>query len=97
MLRGKMDLRSIVAYLLMKDLNAREVYTGMNGTLGADCIGDSTIMKYLRAKSFSESTPDMDFELKIEEENFIDTTILGVLRNTPFPHSARLRKQYSFQ
>jgi hypothetical protein len=46
MLRAKMDLRSIVTYLSMKGMNAREIYTGANDTLGADCIGDSTVTKY---------------------------------------------------
>jgi hypothetical protein len=41
MLRAKMDLRSIVPYLSMKDMNAREIYADMNDTLGADCFGHS--------------------------------------------------------
>jgi hypothetical protein len=31
----------------------REIYADMNGTLGADCIGYSTVAKYLR-KTFLE-------------------------------------------
>jgi hypothetical protein len=34
-----MDLRSIVTYLSMKDMNAKEIYADMNDILGADCIG----------------------------------------------------------
>jgi hypothetical protein len=45
-----MDLRSIVTYLSIKDMNARELGTDMNDTLGADCIGYSTITEYLRKK-----------------------------------------------
>jgi hypothetical protein len=40
---------------------------------------------------------DMDFELKNEKENSIDEAILAALEECPFPHSARLRKEYSFQ
>jgi hypothetical protein len=40
---------------------------------------------------------DADFEPKIKKENFIDETILGALEEYPFPHSARLPKEYSFQ
>jgi hypothetical protein len=50
MSRAKMDLRSIVIYLSMKDMNAREIYTDITSTLGADCIGYSTATKYLREK-----------------------------------------------
>jgi hypothetical protein len=34
----------------MKDMKAREIYADMNNTLGADCIGCSTVTKYLREK-----------------------------------------------
>jgi hypothetical protein len=34
----------------MKDMNAREIGTNMNDTLGADCIGSSTVTKYFREK-----------------------------------------------
>jgi hypothetical protein len=37
--RGKVNLRSIVTYLAMKEMNAREMYTDMNDILGADCTG----------------------------------------------------------
>jgi hypothetical protein len=50
-----------------------------------------------QGKSFSKSTLDTDFEPKIEEEDIIDKTILGVLEEHHFPHSARLPKEYSFQ
>jgi hypothetical protein len=48
--RVKMDLCSIVTYLSMKDMNARGIYADMNDTLGADCMGYSTVTKYLREK-----------------------------------------------
>jgi hypothetical protein len=84
MLRAKMDLRSIVAYLSSKDMNARKTYPNMNDTLGADCIGDLTITKDLRKKSFSKSMLETDFEPKIEEENLIDEAILRALEECPF-------------
>jgi hypothetical protein len=34
----------------MKDGNAREIHTDMNDTLGADCIGYSTVTKYVKKK-----------------------------------------------
>jgi hypothetical protein len=34
----------------MKDMNAREIYTDVNGTLGVDCIGYSIVWKFLREK-----------------------------------------------
>jgi hypothetical protein len=51
MLRAKMDLRSIVTYLSIKDMNAREIYADMNDTLGADYIGYSIVAKPLRKKA----------------------------------------------
>jgi hypothetical protein len=40
---------------------------------------------------------DTDFEPEIEKENLIDEVILGLLGNAPFPQSASLPKEYSFQ
>jgi hypothetical protein len=34
----------------MKNISAKEIYTDMNDTLGADRIGYSTVTKYLRKK-----------------------------------------------
>jgi phage-related protein len=79
-----MDLRSIVTYLSAKDMNARKIYADMNDTLGADCIGYSNVRKYLRESNFSKSMLDMDFEPKIEEENFIDEAILETLEEYHF-------------
>jgi hypothetical protein len=62
-----MDFRSIVTYLSIKDINAREIYPDMNDALGADCIDCSTVTKYLREKGFSKSMFDTDLEPKIEE------------------------------
>jgi hypothetical protein len=50
MLRAKMDLRSVVTSLSMKDMNARNIYADMNDSLEADWIGYATITKYLREK-----------------------------------------------
>jgi hypothetical protein len=41
-----MNLRSVVTALS----NGREIYADMNDTLGADCIGYSSVTKYLREK-----------------------------------------------
>jgi hypothetical protein len=54
----------------MKDVNARDFYAGMSDTLGVDCIGYSTVRKYLREESFSKSMPDTDFESKIDRGKF---------------------------
>jgi hypothetical protein len=48
MFRAKLDIRSIVTYLSMKDINAREIDADMKNTLGLGCIGSSSITKYLR-------------------------------------------------
>jgi hypothetical protein len=56
----------------------------MDDILGAACIALSTVTKYLREKSFSQSMLDTDFQPKIEEENFIDEAILGALEECPF-------------
>jgi hypothetical protein len=68
----------------------------MNDTLGADYIGYSIVAKPLRKKA-----PRVDvwhgFEPTIKEENFAMKQFLGLLRNTPCPHSAKLPKEYSFQ
>jgi hypothetical protein len=84
-----MDLPLIITYLSMKDMNAREIYTDMNDTLGAECIGYSTVTKYLRGKCVSKSMLNTNFEPQMKEENFIDEAILGVLEECLFFHSAR--------
>jgi hypothetical protein len=68
----------------MNDMSAREIYADMSDTLGIDCTGYSTAAKYLREKLFSKSMLDTDFEPKIDEENFINETILGALEECPF-------------
>jgi hypothetical protein len=65
----------------------------MNSPLGADCIGHSTVTKYLREKSFSQSMLDTDFESKIEEENFIDEAILGPLEERPLSSLGQIAKR----
>jgi hypothetical protein len=91
--RAEMDLRSIVTYLWMNNMNAREIYADMNGTLGAGCIVSSTVMKYLRETSFSKSMLDTDFEPKIEEGNFVDEAILGALEKCPFSSLRQIAKR----
>jgi hypothetical protein len=77
----------------MINMNAREIYADMNNTLGADCIGHSTVTKYLMEKSFSKLMLDMDFEPKIEGENFIDEAILGDLEKCPFSSLRHISKR----
>jgi hypothetical protein len=77
----------------MEDMNAREIYADMNNTLGADCIGYSTVWKYLREKSFSKSMLDMVFEPKIEEENFIDEAVFGVFEDCSFSSFRQIAKR----
>jgi hypothetical protein len=88
-----MDLRSVVTSLSIKDMNAREIYADVNDILGADCIGYSTVTKYLREKSFSKSMLDADFEPKIEDENFIDEAIIGALEECPFASLRQIAKR----
>jgi hypothetical protein len=90
--RAKMDLGSIVIYRSMKDMNAREIHADMNDTLGADHISSSAVTKHLSEKNLSKSILDTDFDPKIEEEDFIDEAILGVLEEyplSPLRHIAR--------
>jgi hypothetical protein len=82
--RAKTDLRPTAIHLSIKDMNARKICADMNDTLGADCIGYSTVTKYLGEKSLSKSMLDMDFEPKIEEENFIDEPIPRALEECSF-------------
>jgi hypothetical protein len=88
-----MDFRSIVTYPSVKDMNARESYADMNDSLGADCIGYSTVTKHLRENSFLKSILDTDFEPKIEGENVIDEPIFGVLEEFPFSSFRQIAKR----
>jgi hypothetical protein len=92
-----MGLRSIVIYLSMKDMNVRETYADMNGTLGADRIGYSTVVKFLREKTFSKSMRDRDFDPKIKEEQFIDEAILGALDECLFSSLRQITKRILIQ
>jgi hypothetical protein len=83
-----MDLRSIVTYLSMKDMN-----TDMNNTLGADCIGYSSVTKYLREKSFLKSMVEADFAPKNEEENFIVEALLAALEEFHFSSLCQIAKR----
>jgi hypothetical protein len=77
----------------MKDVNTREIYADMNDTLGADCVGYSTVTKHFREKSFSKTMLDTDFEPKIEDENFIDEAILGALEECLFSLLRQIAKR----
>jgi hypothetical protein len=88
-----MDVRSIVAYLSMKDMNAREIHADMSDTFGADCIGCSTVTKCLRENNLSKSMLDTDFEPKIEEKNFIDEAILRALEGCPVSSLPQIAKR----
>jgi hypothetical protein len=77
----------------MKDMSTREIYANMNNALRTDRIGYSTVPEYLREKSFSNSMLDMDFELKIEEENFIDEAVLGALGECSFSSFRQIAKR----
>jgi hypothetical protein len=88
-----MNLRLIIVYLSMKDINVREIYADINDALGADCIGYSTVTKYLKKKNFSKSMIDMDFEPQIEKENCIDEILLGALEECPFPSLWQIAKR----
>jgi hypothetical protein len=96
-LRAKMDLRSIVTYLSMKDMNTREIYADMNDTLGADCIDYSTVTRYLRENVSRSRCLTQISSRKLKRKISVMKHLLGLLRNSPFPHSARLPKGYLFQ
>jgi hypothetical protein len=92
-----MDLDSIVTYLSMKDMNARETSTDMNNTLGTDCIGYSTVAKYLREKLSRSRCLTRISSRKLKREISLMMQFLGLFRNTSFPYSARLPQEYPFQ
>jgi hypothetical protein len=81
----------------MKDMNAREISTDMNNTLGAGRLGSSTVLKYFREKSFFNPIIATDFKPKMEEANSLMKQCLGLSRNALFPRFAILPKEYSFQ
>jgi hypothetical protein len=91
--KDQIDLRPIVIYLSMRDMNAREIYTDMGDTLGVDRMSYSTLMKDLREKRVSKSMLDTDFEPKIEEENFIDDAIHGAVEECPFSSLCQIAKR----
>jgi hypothetical protein len=61
----------------MKDMNARKICPDTNNTLGADCIGYSTVTKYLMENRFSKLMLDTDFEPKIKEKISLIKQFLG--------------------
>jgi hypothetical protein len=92
MLRAKMDFRPIVAYLSMKDMNAKEISADMNNTLGADCIGYSTVTKYPREK-VSRSRCLTQISRPKLKRNFIDEAMFGVLKECPFSSLHQIAKR----
>jgi hypothetical protein len=92
-----MDLRSVVTELSMNDMKAREIYADMNNTLGADCLGYSTVPKYLREKVSRSRCLTRVSTRKLKRKISSMKQFLALLRNAPFPHSAGLPKEYSFQ
>jgi hypothetical protein len=68
----------------MKDMNAREIRADMNDTFGADCVGYSTVINYLRERSFSKLMLNTNIKRKIKKENFINKAIIGALEECSF-------------
>jgi hypothetical protein len=92
-----MDFGSIVTYLSMKDMIARGIYADMSDTFGTDCVGYSTVTKYLREKNSPRRCLSQISSRKRKRQISLMKQFLGLSRNSPFPHSARLPKEYSFQ
>jgi hypothetical protein len=92
-----MDLRFIATSLSMKDVNGREIYVDMNDTLGADCIGYSTVTKYLREKVSRSRVLTRISSRKLKRKISLMKQFLGLLRNAPLSDPARLPKESSFQ
>jgi hypothetical protein len=65
-------------------MNAGEIYADIKDAPGADCIGHSTVRKYLKEKRFSKSMLDTDFEPKIEGKISLMKKFLRLVRNTSF-------------
>jgi hypothetical protein len=81
----------------MKDMNASEIYSDMNDTLGAYCIGYSTVTKYLREKVSRSRYLTQISTRKLKGKISLMRQLLGLFRNAHFHHSAKLTKEYSFE
>jgi hypothetical protein len=88
MLRAKMNFRPIVTILSIKYMNARGIYIDMNDILGEDCIGGSTVTKYLREK-VSRSRSGNVYEVVIGEFFFVDQLLPQKLIVLSDPESDR--------
>jgi hypothetical protein len=95
--KAKMNLPSIATYRSIKAMNARDINADINNTLGADCISDSTVTKYLREKVLRSRRLTRISSRKLKRRISSMKQFLGLLGNAFFPHSVRLLKEYTFQ
>jgi hypothetical protein len=91
-LRAKMDLRSIVTYLSMKDMNAREIYALLEQTVLA-----AQLSRNISEKKVSRSRRLTRISSRKVKRISSMKQFLGLLRNAPFLRSARLPQEDSFQ
>jgi hypothetical protein len=92
-LRAELDFRSIVTYLSIKNMKVREIYADMSGTLGADCIGYSTVMKYLREKVSRSQCLRRISSRKLKRKISLMKQFLGAFEECPFSSLRQIAKR----
>jgi hypothetical protein len=79
-----MDIDSMTLYLVKKHLGAIAIHAKINSVLGKETIGSSTVPRYLRKRSFGDSSEASPEEFEIEESDAIDKPNLHALDEKPF-------------
>jgi hypothetical protein len=84
-----MDQRSIILFLAMKSLSARDIHNELVAVLGFDAVGDSTVTKYLRQ---SRLPPIILYMLEPPTTTVTDDAILNALQQQSFSSVRELAK-----
>jgi hypothetical protein len=90
---ARMDLQSITFYLTIKHLRALEIHDESNNVLEQSTLGYPTLTKYLRKRSFPNSSESVEEEAEIGSCDSIASAILQHLNKQAFASLRQLAKR----
>jgi len=88
-----MDVAPIVLFLAKKSMNATEIYQEINAVLGEKTISYSSVTRYLRERSFRDSSAAPDPEVDFDAPNLVEQAIQEALDERPFSSLRQLAKR----
>jgi hypothetical protein len=90
-----MEQRSIVVFLRLKRLSAKDVHTELSQVLESDAITYSTVTKYLRNNAILQNEPEAEDRAEDQGFSINDNAILEAHDMMPFASIREIAKRTS--